>query len=325
MSTVAPDIRDPSLAGDDASAVAGRSPRQIFWARFRKDRAAMIGLAVLVLLALIAIFAGVIAKYLTGHGPKELFQFEMTDEFGLPKGPNSDFFFGADSVGRDLFVRVIYGARTSLLVAGVATGVAVVIGTVLGLISGYYGRFVDTAVSRTTDVLLSIPYFLFALGVAAACNTTKEGCLGGLVGPGVPFVVFVIALFSWPTIARIVRSQTLALREREFVDASRALGAGNLRIMFRDVLPNLIAPIIIFATLLIPQTILFEAALSFLGVGVPPSSAPSWGQMLSDAAGLFQDAWWIMVFPGIFLLATTLAFNLVGDGLRDALDPRTDR
>jgi len=325
LSSIAPDIRDSSLAGDDPEAVAGRSPRQLFWARFKEDRAAFVGLAVLVLMALIAIFAGVISRYLTGHGPNELFQFEMTDEFGLPGGPNSDFFFGADSVGRDLFVRVLYGARTSLLVAGIATGVAVVIGTSLGLLAGYYGRFVDTVISRITDVLLSIPYFLFALGVAAACNTTKEGCLGGVVGPGVPFVVFVISVFSWPTIARIVRSQTLALREREFVDASRALGASNLRIMLGDVLPNLIAPIIIFATLLIPQVILFEAALSFLGVGIPPSAAPSWGQMLSEAARLFQDAWWIMVFPGIFLFATTLAFNLVGDGLRDALDPRTDR
>ena len=325
MSSTAPDIRESSLVGRDRETVAGRSPRQLFWARFRQDRAAFLGLSVLILLALIAIFAGVIAKYLSGHGTNELFQLEMTDEFGLPLGPNGEFFFGADSVGRDLFVRVLYGARTSLLVAGVATGVAVVIGTLLGLLAGYYGGVVDTVISRLTDVLLPIPYLLFALGVAAACNTTKEGCLGGVVGPGVPFVVFVIAIFSWPAVTRIVRSQTLALREREFVDASRALGASNLRIMLSDVLPNLIAPIIIFATLLIPQTILFEAALSFLGVGIPPVAAPSWGQMLSDAARLFRDAWWIMVFPGVFLLATTVAFNLVGDGLRDALDPRTER
>lgn len=325
MSSVAPQIPDADLGGAGPTHVAGRSPRQLFWARFREDRAAFVGLAVLVLLALVAIFAGVIAKYLVGHGPNELFQLEMTDEFGLPRGPSGDFLFGADSVGRDLFVRVLYGARTSLLVAGVATGVAVVIGTSLGLLAGYYGRFVDTVISRITDVLLSIPYFLFALGVAAACNTTREGCLGGLVGPGVPFVVFVISIFAWPTIARIVRSQTLALREREFIDASRGLGASDLRIMLSDVLPNLIAPVIIYATLLIPQVILFEAALSFLGVGIPPTDAPSWGQMLRETALLFQDAWWIMVFPGIFLFAATLAFNLVGDGLRDALDPRTHR
>lgn len=285
----------------------------------------MIGLVVLVLLGLIAVFAGVISRHLTGHGPKELFQLTMTDEFGLPLGPNRDFFFGADSVGRDLFVRVIYGARTSLLIAGVATAVAVVIGTVLGLLAGYYGRFADTVISRVIDVLLSIPYLLFALGVAAACNTTKEGCLGGLVEPGIPFVVFVISIFTWPAVARIVRAETLSLREREFVSAARVLGASNFRIIRSEVLPNLVAPVIVFATLLIPQAILFEAALSFLGVGVPPSSAPSWGQMLRDAAGLFQDAWWIMVFPGVFLITTTLAFNLVGDGLRDALDPRTGR
>ena len=181
VSSTAPDIRESSLVGRDRETVAGRSPRQLFWARFRQDRAAFLGLSVLILLALIAIFAGVIAKYLSGHGTNELFQLEMTDEFGLPLGPNGEFFFGADSVGRDLFVRVLYGARTSLLVAGVATGVAVVIGTLLGLLAGYYGGVVDTVISRLTDVLLSIPYLLFALGVAAACNTTKEGCLGGVV------------------------------------------------------------------------------------------------------------------------------------------------
>lgn len=305
-------------------AIVGKSPRQLFWERFKQDRAAIGGLVIITLLVLIAIFAGVISKYLLGHGPNELFQREMTNEFGLPKGPNADFWFGADSAGRDVFVRVLYGIRTSLIVALLATGIAVAIGVVMGLVAGYFRGVWDTLISRSLDVILALPLFLFAIGIVAACGTTADGCLGGLIAPGLPLVVFVLALFSWPYIARIVRGNTLSIREKEFVDASRSLGAGNIRIMAREVLPNLVAPIIIYATLLIPSNILFEAALSFLGLGVPQTT-PSLGQMLADAAGIFDVAWWLMLFPGLFLVATTLAFNLVGDGLRDALDPRTGR
>lgn len=317
-------IAEPLDATQIAAAVAGKSPRQLFWERFKRDRAALSGLAVIVLLALIAIFAGVVSNYGIGHGPNDLFQREMTDEFGLPRGPNSDFIFGADTAGRDLFVRVLYGARTSLLIAVVATGIAVFIGVVLGLVAGYFRGFSDTVISRMTDIVLALPLLLLAIGISAACGTTKEGCLGGLVEPGLPLVIFVIALFSWPYIARIVRGNVLSIREKEFVEASRSLGAGHFRIMFREVLPNLVAPIIVYATLLVPANILFEAALSFLGLGVPQET-PSWGRMLSDAAGVFEVAWWLMLFPGLFLVATTLAFNLLGDGLRDALDPRTGR
>jgi peptide/nickel transport system permease protein len=249
MSAAAPTICHSNPRQDEPGRVAGRSPRQLIWARFREDRAALIGLAVLVLLvllALIAVFAGVISKHLAGHAPDELFQQTMTDEFELPLGPNWEFFFGGDSVGRDLFVRVIYGARTSLLIAGVATGVSVVIGTLLGLLAGYCGGWLDSVVSRITDVMLAIPYLLFALGVAAACNKTEEGCLSGLVGPGIPFVIFVIVIFTWAPVARIVRAQTLSLREREFVSAARVLGANDFRIMLRESLPNLIAPVIVF-------------------------------------------------------------------------------
>ncbi|MCL4290875.1 MAG: ABC transporter permease [Thermoleophilia bacterium] len=318
-----------SLAGPVESAplmgqVVGKSPRQLAWERFRHDRAALAGLLVIVLLVLISIFAGVIGKYLAGHGPNDLFQREMTDEFGLPLGPNSDFWFGADTAGRDLFVRVLYGARTSLLIALAATGIAVFIGVVLGTAAGYFRGVADTIVSRVTDVILALPLLLLAIGIAAACGTTKEGCLNGAIEPGLSLVVFIIALFSWPYIARIVRGNVLSIREKEFIESARSLGAGNVRIMFREVLPNLIAPIIVYSTLLIPSNILFEAALSFLGLGVPQET-PSWGRMLSDAAGVFDVAWWLMLFPGLFLVATTLAFNLVGDGLRDALDPRSGR
>jgi peptide/nickel transport system permease protein len=303
--------------------VIGRSPRQLFWARFKQDKAAFVGLTVIILLILLAVLAPVIAG-IVGHGKNELFGSTATDQFGLPKGPSRDFLMGADTAGRDVFVRVLYGAQTSLEVSLGATGIAVVIGIVLGLLAGYFGGIVDTIISRGVDIILSVPSLLFAIGIVAVCSTSAEGCLGGLVKPGLTLVIFVISLFTWPYIARIVRGNTLSLREREFIEASRSLGASHTRIMFREVLPNLVAPIIIYATLLIPQNILFEAALSFLGLGVP-QSIPSWGRMISDAARVFEVAWWLMVFPGLFLIATTLAFNLFGDGLRDALDPRSGR
>src|SRR5262245_9553799 len=270
MATVAPEIHEP-LAPVEGEKVSGRSPRQLFWARFKEDRAAFLGLGVIAVLLLIAIFAPVFAK-ITGHGPNELFQREMTDEFGLPKGPNPDFWFGADQAGRDVFVRVMYGTRTSLEVALLATGVAVFIGTVLGLIAGYFGGKSDTFISRSIDVILSIPILLFAIGIVAACSSTAQGCLHGLIKPGLTLVVFVISILTWPYIARIVRGNTLAIREREFIEAARSLGAGNVRIMFREVLPNLLAPIIVYSTLLIPSNILFEAGLSYLGLGVPQST-----------------------------------------------------
>jgi len=322
MATVAPETYDTGGPPVEiAPEVQGLSPRQLFWARFKQDKAAVAGLIIIILLIGLAFAAPLIAK-LVGHGPNDLYQREMTDSFGVPKGPNADFWFGADSAGRDVFVRVIYGARTSLIVGLVATGIAVFIGTTFGILAGYFGGKIDTIISRTIDVVLSMPILLFAIGIVAACGTT--GCLNGLIEPGLMLVIFVIALFSWPYIARIVRGNTLSIREKEFIEASRSLGAGNGRIMFREVLPNLLAPIIVYSTLLVPTNILFEAALSFLGLGVPQRT-PSWGGMLSDAVDNFRWAWWLMFFPGIFLILTTLSFNLLGDGLRDALDPRSNR
>jgi peptide/nickel transport system permease protein len=329
MSQVASEISQPGAGGallppEQTVAVEGKSPWQLFWARFRQDRLALVGAGVIVLLVVIALTAPFIANTLIGHGPNELFGEQTLDEFGLPKGPNSEFWFGADRAGRDLFVRVLYGARTSLLVAVAATGVAVLIGVTLGMLAGYFRGWRDTAISRLIDIVLSLPLLLFAIGISAACSVSSEGCLGGTIKPGLSLVIFIIALFSWPYIARIVRGNTLSIREKEFIEASRSLGAGTGSIMVRQVLPNLVAPIIVYATLIIPNNIIFEAALSFLGVGVPQTT-PSWGRMLSDAAELFEIAPWLMIFPGLFLVLTTLAFNLVGDGLRDALDPRTGR
>jgi ABC-type dipeptide/oligopeptide/nickel transport system permease subunit len=291
--------------------------------RFKEDKAAIAGGIVIILLILVAIAGGPVAERVTSHGLNEPF-FDQTDEFGIPKGPNSEFYFGADAAGRDLFVRVMYGARTSLLVGIVASGLAVLIGTFIGVIAGFFGGWADTTLSRGADVMLAVPGLLISIGIVAACSTTKEGCAGGLIKPGLSIVIAVIVLFSWPYVARVVRGNTLSLKEKEFVEASRSIGAGSTRIIGSDVLPNLMAPIIVLATLLVPQSILFEAALSFLGLGVPPDQA-SWGQILADASGLYDVAWWLMVFPGVFLIVTTLAFNLLGDGLRDALDVRTDR
>jgi peptide/nickel transport system permease protein len=315
--SLTPDIGEPSPT------IMGRSPWQLFWARFKRDRAALIGLGFIALLLALALAAPLIAD-LVGHGPNERFQREMTDEFGLPNGPRSGFWFGADSVGRDVLVRIVYGARTSLIVAVVATGFAVAVGVTLGVMAGYFGGWVDTAISRLVDIVLAMPVLLFAIGIVAACSITAEGCLGGVIKPGLPLVIFVIALFSWPYVARIVRGSTLSIKQKDFIEAAHSLGAGNARIMLGEVLPNLVAPIIVYSSLILPQNILFEAALSFLGLGVP-QTIPSWGRMISDGAAIFEVAWWLMVFPGVFLLFTTLAFNLVGDGLRDALDPRSAR
>jgi peptide/nickel transport system permease protein len=317
-------VSTADVAAETSVAVIGRTPRQLFWMRFKQDKAALVGAVVIVLLVFVALFGGPLAERITGHPQNEPYTETMTDDFGIPKGPNSTFWFGADGAGRDLFVRTMYGARTSLLVGLVASLLAVTVGTFIGLLAGFFGSWADTMLSRGADVMLAVPQLLISIGIVAACSTTKEGCLGGLIQPGLTIVIVVIVLFSWPYVARVVRGTTLSLKEKEFVEASRSVGAGSMRIIGSDVLPNLIAPIIVLATLLVPQSILFEAALSYLGLGVPPDQA-SWGQILADASGLYDVAWWLMVFPGAFLVVTTLAFNLLGDGLRDALDVRTDR
>lgn len=309
----------PTPGGEAAVA---RSTWELFRVRFMQDRAAVVGAVIIAVLIVLAL-AAPLFKAITHHGPNDLFGSTMlTPDLGLPKGPNGSFWFGADQVGRDVFVRTIYGIRTSLVIAFIATGFASFIGVVLGLTAGFVGGFFDTIVSRLVDIVLSMPLLLFAIGLSTVCSITATGCLGGLLQPGLSLVIGIIALFTWPNIARIVRGQVLSLREREFVEAARSLGARNYSIMFRELLPNLVAPIVVYTSLIIPSNILFEAGLSFLGVGVPQST-PSWGRMLSDATNgqLFTYAWWMMVFPGAFLVITTLSFNLVGDGLRDALGP----
>ena len=299
--------------------VAARSPMQLFWRRFRRDKVALVALGFIAVLILCAIFATPITK-IVGAPPPNVQETSSLDDFGLPTGPSSDHWFGVDPIGRDVFSRVLHGAQVSLLVAFIGTGLSVFFGVVLGIISGFYRGWTDTLIARTLDVMLAFPVLLFGLGVATACSG-ENGCLGGLIQPGLSVVIAIIVLANTPYVARIIRGQVLSLREKEFVEASRSLGAGNSRIMFRDVLPNLVAPIIVYSSLFIPANILLEAALSFLGVGVQPPT-PSWGDMLSDAVSNFDTAWWFMFFPGMALLLTVLAFNLVGDGLQDALNPK---
>jgi peptide/nickel transport system permease protein len=306
---------------DMGGGIAARSPLQLFWRRLRTDRVAIVSLAFVALLVIVALAAPLIVKVLGLPGPY-VQNLNLTDEFGSPLGPSAAHPFGVDQLGHDVMSRVIYGTRVSLEVGIVGTAIATVIGVSFGLVAGYYRGWVDTLLSRTVDVVLSIPVLLLGLGIGAACAV--RGCIGGAISPGTSVILFLIALVNWTYIFRIVRGLVLSLREREFVDAARALGASNARIMFFEILPNLVAPVIVYATLLIPLNILLEASLSFLGVGVRPPTA-SWGQMIAAATPIFNTAWWYMTFPGLALLFTVLAFNLLGDGLRDALNPRTAR
>jgi peptide/nickel transport system permease protein len=305
------------LGGD----IAARSPLQLFWRRFRQDRVALVSLAFIVLLVLVAFAAPLVVDILGLPGPNTQNP-SLTDAFGSPLGPSGAHPFGVDQLGQDVMTRVIYGTRVSLEVGIFGTSIATVIAIVVGTLAGFYRGWVDTLLSRIIDVVLSIPPLLLFVGIAAACSV--RGCLKGTIQPGLGVVIFGISLATWPYMARIVRGLVLSLREREFVQASRALGASDARIMFREILPNLAAPVIVYASLQVPLNILYEAALSFLGVGIRPPTA-SWGQMIASATPIFNTAWWYMTFPGLALLFTVLAFNLLGDGLRDALNPRGAR
>jgi peptide/nickel transport system permease protein len=291
-----------------AKTIEGRSPWQLALARLRRDRVAVGSAEVIGLIVLMAICAPLVAAAV-GHGPNTQYRTTGLSPEGIPVGPNHTFLLGTDELGRDVLVRIFYGARISLLAGVVASLLAVATGVVVGLIAGYFGRAVDTLLSRFMDVVLSLPYLVFAIALIA------------VVGPGLPVSIAVIAFFSFASVGRIVRGQVLSITQKEFIEAARSLGASDLRIMFVDILPNVLAPVIVYATLLIPASIVFEATLSFLGLGVVPPTA-SWGGMLSESIQYYQVAWWYVVFPGAALLITTLAFNLLGDSVRDAFDPR---
>jgi peptide/nickel transport system permease protein len=291
--------------------IEGRSPWVLAGRRLARDPVAMISLAVIILIILVAIFAPVFA-HITGHPVNEQYRQNGLTPDGLPKPPGGAFWLGTDDLGRDILVRIAYGSRISLLVGVVSTGITVAIGVVVGLASGYLGGIVDTLLARLIDFVLSFPFLLAAIALVS------------VTGPSLLITVLVIGFFSWASMARIVRGQVLSIREREFVEAARSLGASNTRLMFIDVLPNVLAPVIVYASLLIPVVIVVQATLSYLGLGLPPPT-PDWGGMISEAQAYYRVSWWFVVFPGAALLITTLAFNLFGDGVRDAFDPRAER
>jgi peptide/nickel transport system permease protein len=292
-------------------AIQGRGPWRLAWERLRRDPVALASAATLVLIAAAAIAAPVVA-HAVGHGPDDQYPDIGLTPAGLPVGPSRTFLLGTDNLGRDLLVRILYGARISLLVGVVATLLATVAGVVVGLAAGYLGGAVDVVLARFMDMVLSFPYLLLAIALVS------------VFGASLTISMLVIAFFSWAAIGRVVRGQTLSIREKEYVEASWSVGSGTLRVMFVEILPNLLAPVLVLATLLVPTAIVFEATLSFLGLGVAPPT-PTWGGMLSDSLAFYQVAWWFPLFPGLALLATTLAFNLLGDSVRDALDPTAGR
>jgi peptide/nickel transport system permease protein len=314
----------PEAMLQGAGRIEGRSLGQIAWTRLKRDKVALAGGFVVLFLIAVAVCAPLIVGLL-GHPPDEFHQQLVNADLQIPTSPfggvSWDFLFGVEPVnGRDIFSRVVYGSQISLLIAFLATLLSVVIGTALGTIAGYFGGVVDTLISRAMDIFLAFPILLFSLALVGVVPNEAFGLKGEALR--IALIVFIIGFFNWPYIGRIVRGQTLSLREREFVDAARSLGATAPYILVKEILPNIIAPILVYATLLIPSNILFEAALSFLGVGVQPPRA-TWGGMLSDATQWYQIDPWFMIPPGLAIFVTVLAFNLFGDGLRDALDPRS--
>jgi peptide/nickel transport system permease protein len=273
------------------------------WKRFRKDKAALFGAAVIA----IVVSAAVLAPWITPYDPHEQFFDGLTLE-GAPLPPNERFWLGTDLLGRDAYTRLVYGARTSLIIGIAANAVAVLIGTLLGTVAGYAGGWVGTAIMRFTDLMMAFPALLLAIALAA------------ILRPSLWIVALVIALVNWVQTARVIYTQTRALVERDFIEAARALGAAWPRILLVHVLPHLVPHILVWGTLGISVTVLLEATLSFLGIGVQPPT-PSWGGIIFESQSYFLTAPWLVFFPGVSILLLALSFNLVGDGLRDALDP----
>jgi peptide/nickel transport system permease protein len=316
------DLARESSAEVEVGGIQARSPLELFWRRLRDDRVAMISLGFIIFLVLVAICAPLIIK-LVGARPPNAQATKYLDSFGTPTGPSKHNVMGVDPLGRDVFSRVLYGARVSLEVAIIATVIGVFIGVVLGTLAGFYGGLMDTVVSRMTEIVMAFPLLLFAIGIAATIGGRLNSyTMFGIFVPGIVTLIIIISVFSWYYPARIVRAQVLSLREKEYVEAAKMVGCSNFRIMRSHLLPHLVGTIIVYGTLTVATNILFEAALSYLGVGLPPPNA-SWGNLLSDAVTWYTVQPWLIVWPGVAILITTLAFNLLGDGLRDAIDPRS--
>ncbi len=269
--------------------------------KLKQNKLAMIGITILALLIISAIIAPIFSKY----------KMDDIDLFNISATPNADHILGTDDLGRDVFTRLFSGGRISLGVGIFATIIQIVIGVTLGAVSGYYGGLIDNIIMRLVDIIMCFPLFMIAVAIAA------------VIGPSIWNLIIIIAILSWTNIARIVRAEVLSLKEREFIEASRALGLNNFEIIIKHVLPNILSPILVSATLAIADAILTEAALSFLGMGVKPPQ-PSWGNMLSAAQSMktLQYEWWLWVPPGLLIFLTVLSINFLGDGLKDIMDPK---
>ncbi|MEV4712954.1 ABC transporter permease [Micromonospora sp. NPDC049374] len=317
-----------AAGGSRARRTAGRSPGQLVWLRLRADRTALVSGATLVLFLLVALAAPLI-ELAYGIGPQDQFQGKL-DGFGLPLGHaggvSGEHFFGLEpGLGRDVFIRLVYGLRTSLLVAVTAAVLTAVIGVVLGTLAGYLGGWLDAVVTWITDLTLALPFLVVALALTPMLTLRLHGqrdAVPPAFGVGVLIVIF--AVFGWTGTARLVRGQVIALREREFVAAARASGAGPGHMLFRQLLPNLWAPILVSFSLAVPQFVTGEAALSFIGVGLTEET-PSFGRMIHRSLGYLQTDPAFVFFPGVLIFALVFAVNLFGDALRDALDPKSSR
>lgn len=286
-------------ASIDVRALKSRSAAQLFLREFLRNRGAVLGLVLFTVLILMVVFA----PYVTRYGPID------PDYAARFAPPSAEHWFGTDRTGRDIYTRVIYGGRISLQVGLVAVAIGTVLGTVLGLISGYYGRWIDNAIMRFMDFVLAMPGILLAITIVFA------------LGPSLVNVMIAVGVGSMPQYARVVRASVLSAKQLPYVEAARAAGARDPLIMVRHILPNVFAPILVLATLGLGSAVLSVAALSFLGLGAAPPT-PEWGLLISDGRGVLRRAWWVATFPGFAIMVTVLAVNLMGDGLRDAMDPR---
>jgi peptide/nickel transport system permease protein len=321
----------------EVEVIRARGYWELVWLRFKRDKIAIASGVFIILLFIVAFGGAPLAKHLLGHGPNDLFFSAITPEKLLPVGPwthvqdtnNFDnpnattlFILGAsDRLGRDEFLRLLYGAQVSLEVALLSTFGVMVIGVLLGALAGYYRGWIDTVISRVTEITMAFPQLLFIIALAATVGPRINDITLGVFGKGVVTLVLVFSIFGWFYPARIMRAQVLSIREKEYIEAARMVGASDWRIIRSHVMPHLVAPIIVFSTLIVATYVLAEAGLSFLGLGIKDPTA-SWGNLLARAPEFYTAQPWLMVWPGLAVLLTTLAFNLLGDGLRDAFDPR---
>jgi peptide/nickel transport system permease protein len=326
---------------DEQEAVKARGYWELVWIRFKRDKIGVISLGAVVFLFAVAFGGAPLAAHLLGHGPNDIFGYGVNQETFVPIGPWSHIsdapyigapqsqyghtllILGADGqLGRDLFLRILYGAQTSLEVGIFATLGSVTLGVLMGLLAGYFRGWIDTVVSRMIEVVMVFPYLLFIIALQIVAGKELNNVTLGFLPHGVFTLALIFTIFGWFYPARIMRGVVFSLREKEFIEAARMTGASDWRIMRSHLLPHLVAPIIVYSSLLIAVNILGEAGLSFLGLGIALPT-PSWGNLLATAPDYYQSQVWILIFPGLAILFTTVAFNLLGDGLRDAFDPRS--